>query len=141
MFCFYKARIKYFAKGKKMEFCQYEYTVARKPEGFFGFMKLFLILFYVAFIGAYFAIIYITRIIPLGALIPVFLWILVYFTWRYVKQEYKYEISGSTLTFSVIYGAKNFLQRTFTASSPLFETIAIFLPFKKSVLTASTTPS
>lgn len=89
-----------------MDFCQYEYSVTRKSEGVFGFMKLLLILLYVTFSAAYFAAIYITRIFTLGALIPVALWILVYFTWRYVKQDYKYEISGSILTFSVIYGNK-----------------------------------
>ena len=89
-----------------MEFCQYEYTVSRKPEGIFALMKLLLVLFYIAFAVAYFVVIYIIGIIPLGALIPVALWILVFFTWRYVKQDYKYEISGSHITFSVIYGNK-----------------------------------
>ncbi len=89
-----------------MEFCQYEYSVSRKPEGVFGLMKFLLIMLYISFVIIYFAIIYITRIIPLGALIPVALWILVFFTWRYVKQDYKYEISGSILTFTVIYGGR-----------------------------------
>ena len=93
-----------------MEFCQYEYTTARTREGLYGMLKWLLILFYVIFVLAYFLIIFITRMIPLGALIPIALWILVFFTWKYACQEYKYEISGSELTFSVIYGRKSKLK-------------------------------
>lgn len=89
-----------------MDFCQYEYTAKKEREGFYGMLRWLLILFYIIFVGVYFLIIFLTRMIPLGALIPIALWILIYFTWRYVCIEYKYEISGSELTFSVIYGKK-----------------------------------
>ena len=89
-----------------MEFCQYEYTYARAREGLYGMLKWALILFYILFVLAYFLLIFLTRMIPLGALIPIALWILVFFTWKYACQEYKYEISGSEMTFSVIYGRK-----------------------------------
>ena len=89
-----------------MEFCQYEYTYARAREGLYGILKWALILFYIIFVLAYFLLIFLTRMIPLGALIPIALWILIFFTWKYACQEYKYEISGSEISFSVLYGRK-----------------------------------
>ena len=85
---------------------QYEYTVEQKCEGKWKLYKSLMLSLYFLYTLAYFIAIYVTRIIPLGALIPVTLWILVFFTWRYVKPEYKYEIDGAHLTFTVIYGGR-----------------------------------
>ena len=89
-----------------MEFNTYEYSAQQKAEGKFFVRKMLMLALYLAFTLAYLAVILITRIIPLGALIPVFLWILIFLTWRYVKPDYKYEISTGMLTFSVKYGNK-----------------------------------
>ena len=87
-----------------MDMVEYEYTVQQKCEGKWRLFKWGMLLFYVVFAVAYFLIIYTTRIFTLGALIPLFLWILIYFTWKYVKPEYKYVISDAHLTFYKIYG-------------------------------------
>ena len=89
-----------------MELIDYEYTVEQKCEGKWKLRKRLMLTLYVFYTIAYFLVIYITRIIPLGALIPVTLWILIFFTWRYVKPEYKYRIESSFLTFTVIYGVR-----------------------------------
>ena len=89
-----------------MEFTSYEYSVEQKSEGKWLLAKALMVFFYIAFAAAYFAVIYVTRIIPLGALIPIALWILIFFTWRFVKPEYKYNINGNDFSFSVIYGAR-----------------------------------
>ena len=41
------------------------------------------------------------------ALVPVTLWIIVYFTWRFVTVEYEYSIISGELTFSKIFGGKS----------------------------------
>ena len=89
-----------------MELNDYEYTVEQKNEGKWKIRKALMLTLYVLYTIVYFLIIYITRVIPLGALIPVTLWILIFFTWRYVKPEYKYHIESSFLTFTVVYGGR-----------------------------------
>lgn len=61
-----------------MELSDYEYTVEQKCEGKWRFRKALMLTLYILYTLAYFLIIYITRIIPLGALIPVTLWILIF---------------------------------------------------------------
>lgn len=89
------------------DFNSYEYTAERRAEGKWFFLKLSVIFAYVLFAVAYFVVIYVTRVFPLGALIPFVLWILIYFTWRYVKPDLKYTVERGTLSFFVIYGQKN----------------------------------
>lgn len=87
-------------------FNTYEYGAEQKNEGKWRVYRLLLILLYVVFVVTYFLAIYISRIFPLGALIPVFLWILVHFTWRYVKPDYKYTVEAGYFTFTKIYASK-----------------------------------
>ena len=68
---------------------------------------MLMLLAYVIYTVAYFVIIYATRIFPLGALIPVTLWIIIYFTWRYTSPDYKYVIEAGTFTFYVNYSKKD----------------------------------
>ena len=89
-----------------MELIDYEYTVAQKSEGKWKIRKCLMLTAYFVYTLAYFLAIYISRIIPLGALIPVTLWILIFFTWRYVKPEYQYKINEAILTFNIIYGSR-----------------------------------
>ena len=89
-----------------MELSDYEYTVDQKCEGKWKLRKALMLTLYFVYTIIYFLVIYITRVIPLGALIPVTLWILIFFTWRYVKPEYKYRIESAFLTFTVIYGSR-----------------------------------
>lgn len=87
-------------------FNTYEHGAEQKNEGKWRIYRLLLILAYTLFVTAYFLAIYISRIFPLGALIPVFLWILVHFTWRYVKPDYKYTVESGYFTFTKIYASK-----------------------------------
>ncbi len=88
------------------DFNSYEYRTEQKSEGKFKLMKILLITAYIAFAGGFFGIVYTIRLIPLFALCPLFIWILVFFTWKYTKPDYKYTIEAGTLTFSVFYGSK-----------------------------------
>ena len=86
------------------DFNTYEYAATQKSEGKWKTRRILLLLAYVLFTAVYFVVIFVSKFIPLGALIPVFLWILVFLTWRYVKPDYKYVIEKGTLTFYVAYG-------------------------------------
>ena len=44
--------------------------------------------------------------IPLGAFIPLLLWILVFFTWRYATPDYKYTINSGVFTLFTVYHKK-----------------------------------
>lgn len=83
-----------------------EYAAAQKAEGKWRVYKILMLFAYVVYTAAYFLVIFKTKLIPLGALIPVTLWIIVFFTWRYVKPDYKYVVEKGTLTFYVTYGNK-----------------------------------
>ena len=83
-----------------------EYSCAQKPHGKWIVFKCLLLLFYLSFTVAYFFFIVEIGFVPLGALIPLFLWIMIYFTWRYTSPDYKYTIDAGVLTFYVSYGKK-----------------------------------
>lgn len=89
-----------------MEFNTYEYSAQQKADGKFFVRKMLILSLYFIFTVAYLSFIIYTIIFTLGALIPVALWILIFFTWRYVKPDYKYEIATGMLTFSVKHGNK-----------------------------------
>ena len=89
-----------------MELANYEYTVAQKSEGKWSIYRWLMLSGYVLFAAGYFIAAYLSGFIPLVAILPLLLWILVYFTYRYVKPEYKYEISEAYLKFYRIYGKK-----------------------------------
>ena len=86
------------------DFNSFEYSTEQKSEGKWLAFKILLLLGYVLFAGAYFVVIFVTRIIPLGALIPVAVWILIFLTWRYTHPDYQYIIETGVFTFYVNYG-------------------------------------
>lgn len=90
-----------------MELSDHEYTVAQKHEGKWKMLRILMILGYVLFAGLYFLGAYLSRFIPIVAILPLFLWILVYFTFRYVNPEYKYTITAGHLHFYKIFGKKS----------------------------------
>ena len=87
-----------------MEFNSYEYSAEQVNEGKWKLFRLLLIIFYIAFVSAYFLAIYISGFFTLGAFIPVALWLLIFLTWRFVKPDYKYIIDSGFMTFYIIYG-------------------------------------
>ena len=88
------------------DFNTYEYAATQKSEGKWKMRRILLLTAYVIYTAVYFVAIFVSKLIPLGALIPVTLWIIVFFTWRYVKPDYKYVIEKGTLTFYIAYGNK-----------------------------------
>ena len=87
-----------------MELADHEYTVAQKHEGKWRAYKWLMLAGYVVFAVAYFLVAYLSRFIPIVAVLPLFLWILVYFTYKYVNPEYKYKITEGHLHFYRVFG-------------------------------------
>ncbi len=104
-----------------MEFNSYEYSVEQKPEGKNLLCRILLIFSYALFVLLYLSLIIYTRLIPLGAFTPLFVWIFVFFTWKYVCPNYKYQIDGNQLTFSVLYDMKKSKKCFITKISDIIE--------------------
>ena len=89
------------------EFSTYEFVVSQKIEGKWRLARIGMIALYVSFVlGALLAGISLNILPPL-ALVPVFTWMLVFFTWRYVSVEYEYSITSGELTFSKVFGNRS----------------------------------
>ncbi len=85
----------------------YEYTVEQKPEGKFRLMKIAFMALYIIYPLIFMAIVFITQLFTLFALVAVTEWMLVYFTWKYVKPEYEYSVTSGRVAFSVIRGKRS----------------------------------
>ena len=75
-----------------------EYSYSRRSEGKRLWIRVAAILGYALFVGAYFVAAYVSRFIPLFALCPVALWMLIYFTWPIVSYDYYFTFAKGTLT-------------------------------------------
>ena len=86
------------------DFTTYEYVVGVKKGLATTLKKLGMLFLYVVFVVLWFIFGFATKFFPLLALIPITLWILVFFTWRYVNVEYEYSFVSGELTVSKIFG-------------------------------------
>ncbi len=87
-----------------------EYTVVQKAEGKNRTNRLLLIALYVVY-SALFCVVFLGGIgsfkIPMMiALLPVTLWIIIFFTWRYVSVEHEYMLASGVMTFVDICGGR-----------------------------------
>lgn len=86
----------------------YEYAVAEKKTAKLIFKRVTLILIYVFWTVLLLLIgMHTKAIVPLLALTPLSVWILVFFTWRYTQVEYEYSFFSGTLTVSRILGGRS----------------------------------
>lgn len=85
----------------------YEYTVEQKAEGKFRLMKIGFMTLYILYPLILMAVVFITQLFQLFALVAVTEWMLVYFTWKYAKPEYEYSVTSGRVTFSVIRGKRS----------------------------------
>ena len=85
-----------------------EYTVTQKAEGKNLTNRLLLILLYTVY-SVVFAVFFLAgpvKIPMLVALLPVTLWIIIFFTWRFVSVEHEYMLASGVMTFVDIYGGR-----------------------------------
>ena len=86
----------------------YEYTVAEKKTPQLLFKKITLIALYVLWVAALLFVGFgFELIVPFLALVPLSLWMLVFFTWRLVQVEYEYSFFAGTLTVSRVLGGRS----------------------------------
>ena len=85
------------------EFLTYEHAVKQKAVGKWRLARIALVALYIFFTLTLVLAFIALHIPQLIALLPLALWILVFFTWRFVSVEYEYSITSGTLTFCKIY--------------------------------------
>lgn len=84
-----------------------EYSYTRASEGAYKTKRMIMISIYVLFVCAFFTVVLLTKLIPVFALCPIFLWMLIFFTWRYVSYDYYFEFKEGNLQLGKIIGTKN----------------------------------
>lgn len=101
----------------------YEYTVAEKKGRSLLFKRVTLIAIYVLWAAAWLILGAALRIIaPLLAFVPLTLWMLIFFTWRYTQVEYEYSFFAGVLTVSRVLGERS--RRTLT-EIPLRDLVSV----------------
>lgn len=85
---------------------EFDYTVTKKPEGKYRLYRILMVIGYVAFALVFFFGLCFLHLYQYIAFIVLVEWILVFFTWRYVSIEYKYETQSGFIKFYNIYGGK-----------------------------------
>lgn len=85
---------------------EFDYTVTKCVEGSYRKKRILMILGYVVFGLVYFFGLAALHLYPLMAFVILLEWILVFFTWRYVSIEYKYETVSGGIRFYEVYGGK-----------------------------------
>ena len=85
---------------------EFDYTVNKKVEGKYLLARILMIIGYVVFGAVYFFGMAFAHLYPLMAFIILLEWILIFFTWRYVSIEYKYETVSGGIRFYIVYGGK-----------------------------------
>lgn len=81
-----------------MEGMTYEYGTDKKRVGRIKLLAFLLVAFYIIFTLGVFWLLCRVGLVPLCAVLPLFLWMLVFFTWRYVQIEYLYHIRSGHMT-------------------------------------------
>lgn len=85
-------------------FAEFSYT--KKSEGAYKVKRILLVMAYVLFAAAFFVVVLMTKLIPVFAVCPILVWILVFFTWRYVSYDFYFEFREGNLQFGRIMGTK-----------------------------------
>ena len=85
----------------------YEYVVPQKGSKAKR-KKFFLITFYILYvIGVLLLGVMAKIVLPLLAFVPLSLWIIVFFTWRYASVEYEYSIASGSFTYTTVWGGRS----------------------------------
>ena len=86
----------------------YEYTVVRRKDAKIRRRQVLLFLLYTVYCvaGLLGGATLFRLFAPLIALVPVTLWILVFFTWRWTQIEYDYSYFSGTLTVASVWGGR-----------------------------------
>ena len=107
------------------EFLTYEYVVEPPKKGARSTKKALMLTAYIVFcIGMAILMLTVGKLfLPLFALAPLSVWILIFFTWKYTNPEYEYSITSGILTFAIIYGGRS-RKKVFEQTVKEMDTIA-----------------
>lgn len=84
-----------------------EYVYDRKNEGKVKIMKSVAIAVYVLFAAGIFAVLCALQLFWFVAVLPIFTWMLVYFTWGFISYDYYYEFKHGEMEFGAVRQSKN----------------------------------
>ncbi|MBO5906780.1 MAG: hypothetical protein J6Q85_01320 [Clostridia bacterium] len=87
-----------------MDINNFEYAVMQKCVGKLKTRKRIIIFCYALFTVIYFTLVFASKLLPLGAVYPFLMYILVLATYKYVQIDNKYEILSGTMIFTRKYG-------------------------------------
>ena len=82
-----------------------EFSVEKKVEGSYKSVRILMIVGYIVAIAAL-GIALAIAFAPLVAIVPIFGWVLIFFTWPIVSIEYKYTVDGAEFVAATVYGGK-----------------------------------
>ena len=101
-----------------------QFAVAAKPTQKDKLTRLFLTLFYIVFAGGYVVLFTVVVKIPyVIAILPFFLWMLWYFTWKRTQREYVYIVCRGTFYIYAVDGYGN-AKEVYKAVVSSFEKVA-----------------
>ncbi|MBO5206363.1 MAG: hypothetical protein J6C09_02140 [Clostridia bacterium] len=84
-----------------------EYTYDKKNEGRIKKQRGLMLILYIAVAIIYFAVCCITKLLPLIAIEPILIWILVFFTWKYVSYDCYFVFDAGMLELGTVKVTKN----------------------------------
>lgn len=87
------------------DFENYEFVVRQKNEGAYKLKKILFVILYVTFTAGLFSVCVAVRLLaPCVAIVPLLLWILIFFTWRFTNVEHECVFESGIMRCSEIYG-------------------------------------
>lgn len=89
------------------EFSTYEFVVAQKREGKVQLFRVLAVVSYVLFFCVVATALILLHFPWMVAVLPIFEWMLIFFTWRYRSVEFEYSMTSGNITFSYIYGGRS----------------------------------
>ena len=87
------------------------FTYEKKNEGSVRLGRTLMICAYVLYLVAFFLVCYLTRIIPVFALAPLTLWIIIFFTWKLVSYDCYFEFKSGMLELGTVKVNKKGIRR------------------------------
>ena len=78
------------------------FTYEMKNEGKIRLGRTLMICAYVLYLVAFFLVCYLTRVIPVFALAPLTLWIIIFFTWKLVSYDCYFEFKAGMLELGTV---------------------------------------
>lgn len=82
-----------------------EFVTSKTKEGSYKTQRMLMIVGYVLFVVLYVILCATVKmLLPFIALTPLFLWMLIYFTWWVVSVDYRYTVDAATFVAKSVYG-------------------------------------